>query len=392
MDQLEVSKRQFKNKKDIEKLIDARDYVIEKKNKGIMFHEAKPDIKKIYIEVSSRCNLNCITCIRHSWSLEHQDMSLELFKEIVQQLDSFPNLKKVVIGGLGEPFMNPDIMKMTELIKNKGYEVKITTNGMLLNRSIFEKLISLNVDELVISIDSFQEEEFENIRKGGELKELKDKLLQLKDIKKEEKTIFPRVSMEFVLMESNRDQLSLLSEKARELGILNILVTNLLPYREEMTDEILYGQGEKDLDLPIKFWSTPIEGLSTMCTMDMPDMNWNADRQCDFINADACVITVAGEVAPCYALMHSYKYYIFGREKIVKSHSFGNIREKSLEDIWTSPDYVKFRDRIREFSFPSCQDCKINNNCSYARENQDCWGNIPSCADCLWAQSIVRCP
>ena len=26
------------------------------------------------------------------------------------------------------------------------------------------------------------------------------------------------------------------------------------------------------------------------------------------------------------------------------------------------------------------------------QDNQGCWGPNPSCADCLWAQDIVRCP
>ncbi|MGQ9585737.1 MAG: hypothetical protein ACUVXG_10090 [Anaerolineae bacterium] len=40
--------------------------------------------------------------------------------------------------------------------------------------------------------------------------------------------------------------------------------------------------------------------------------------------------------------------------------------------------------------FPSCVDCGAA--CDYAEQNEDCWGNVPSCADCLWAQDVVRCP
>ena len=47
-------------------------------------------------------------------------------------------------------------------------------------------------------------------------------------------------------------------------------------------------------------------------------------------------------------------------------------------------------DNVRDFRFPSCVDC--GEACAYAEHNQDCWGNAPSCADCLWAQDLVRCP
>jgi MoaA/NifB/PqqE/SkfB family radical SAM enzyme len=87
--------------------------------------------------------------------------------------------------------------------------------------------------------------------------------------------------------------------------------------------------------------------------------------------------------------MHSYSYYIFGRRKDVKRYALGNVNEKSLLDIWTSEEYVIFRAKVNDFRFPSCVDCGIA--CSFAEENIDCWGNDPSCADCLWAQDILLC-
>ena len=368
------------------------DYVLEKTDKGLMLHRVQADLRKIYIEVTSRCNLDCITCIRNNWDVEPGNMSLELFRKIIDDLEDMPKVKEIVLGGLGEPLIHPDIVEMIKTAKEKGFQVKITTNGILLEDALMDKLIELNTDELVVSIDSFKEDEFKKIRRGGSISDLLENLKFLKSKKEQKQTIFPRVSMEFVLMQSNEDQLQKLTEHARDLGIISILVTNLLPYTEDMKNEILFGRGEKELEMPIQFWSTPIKGLSTMCTINYPSMNWGADRKCDFVNRDACTVTYNGDVSSCYALMHSYNYYIFDRKKEVSSHYFGNLREKSLYEVWNSPEYLKFRHRVRNFSFPSCEDCKINDKCTYTRQNQDCWGNRPSCSDCLWAQGIVRCP
>jgi hypothetical protein len=88
--------------------------------------------------------------------------------------------------------------------------------------------------------------------------------------------------------------------------------------------------------------------------------------------------------------MHSYTYHIYGRRKEVSRYVLGTVGERSLADICTSEEYVSFRANVRDFRFPSCVDLCMD--CTYAQENSDCWGNNPSCADCLWAQGILHCP
>ncbi len=373
-------------------LSDEENYVTEYRDKSVLLHRVQGDLRKIYIEVTSRCNLDCITCIRHEWQHDPGDMTLDLFHKIIGDLEKMKRMKEIVFGGFGEPFLHSQIIEMLAKAKRKNYRVTVTTNGQSLSSEIIDKIIELKVDDLVISVDSFEKIEFENIRQGGELELLLENLEELKRKKEKENTIFPRINMEFVLMRKNKNQLEKLSSYSRGLGILSILVTNLLPYNEEMTDEILYKKGENELDMPIQFWATPIRGLSTMCTIDLPRMSWGADRQCDFVGNDACAVTAGGDVTPCYSLMHSHRYFIFGREKHVSAHSFGNVGDNSLFEIWNSPAYLKFRNRVRNFDFPSCEDCKIKDKCTYTEQNEDCWGNQPSCADCLWAQGIVRCP
>jgi len=119
-------------------------------------------------------------------------------------------------------------------------------------------------------------------------------------------------------------------------------------------------------------------------------MKWGAWRRCRFVEDRALVVGWDGGVSPCYPLMHSYPYYIYGRRKEVSRYVLGRVPERPLAEIWTSDEYVLFRAKVREMRFPSCVDCGLA--CTYAEDNEDCWGNVPSCADCLWAQDIVRCP
>ena len=124
----------------------------------------------------------------------------------------------------------------------------------------------------------------------------------------------------------------------------------------------------------------------------MPNMKMRTERYCNFIENKALTVTRDGNVAPCYALMHRYKCYIYGREKQMFPCHYGNITVKSLKDIWTKPEYAVFRTTVKEFKFPSCTDCKYLDGCNYPDDNQaDCWANGPSCAECLWARRLIVC-
>jgi len=122
-------------------------------------------------------------------------------------------------------------------------------------------------------------------------------------------------------------------------------------------------------------------------------MHWGASRRCRFIHDHAIVVGWDGGVSPCYALSHNYSYYtIDGMKKQVSRYILGNTNEQSLFDIWTSEEYMRFRSEVKAFHFPSCPDCDLRDSCDLREQNHGCWGWNPSCADCLWAQDIIRCP
>ncbi len=61
----------------------------------------------IQVEVSSLCNLNCFMCQRRTWNPSEEGvMGFSLFKRL---RDAVRESDKVVLYGLGEPLMNPDM-------------------------------------------------------------------------------------------------------------------------------------------------------------------------------------------------------------------------------------------------------------------------------------------
>ena len=73
------------------------------------------------------------------------------------------------------------------------------------------------------------------------------------------------------------------------------------------------------------------------------------------------------------------------------SHMPWPVFEKLLKDMAELPNAV-FRWTVRNSHYPSCIDCQQADGCVMAQTNEgDCWGNRPSCGDCLWARNIVVC-
>ncbi len=344
---------------------------------------------RLYIEATSLCNLNCITCVRNVWSDETGHMDMATFHNIVRQLDDFPDVQSVALAGFGEPLYHPKILNMARAIKDLGLELNISTNGTLLDGDLAEELIDIGLDKIVVSLDSGHPQLFENIRLGADLDIVLNNLRTLNEIKQRRSSKLPAIGIEFVAMRRNVHEIRDLPRLAGLLGAVSIIVTNLLPHTEEMKEETLY---DGSVELPgCAGW--PVRAGNSWVqwgTMSYPKMYWGSDSHCRFIGDRSLVIGWDGGVSPCYALLHSYQCYVFDRLKHVSRYSIGSVRERRLLELWTSEEYVRFRHKVRAFEFPSCMDCGMD--CGYTDINQDCWGADPSCADCLYARGIVRCP
>ncbi|MCX7855431.1 MAG: SPASM domain-containing protein [Anaerolineae bacterium] len=307
-------------------------------------------------------------------------------------LRELPDLREVFFGGYGEPFAHPRFLDHLAAVKDLGVRVTVSTNGTLLDEEWARALTEIGVDTLSISVDGARPEVFADVRSGADLRAVVANVEALNGIKRERRRPLPRIQLEFVALRRNVADLLALSELAQRLEANRVLVTHILPHTLEMAAEALYGRDETpSLPLP-PGWALESGGWLLWGIVELPRMNWGAERRCRFVAGRALVVGWDGGVSPCYALSHTYPYYIFGRRKNVTRYTFGNVHQQSLADIWTSDEYVRFRAEVRHFNFPSCVDCQLRDTCDIAEANNGCWGWCPSCADCLWAQDIVRCP
>lgn len=367
------------------------EYWLNEREGDLILHPLVPNVRKLYIEPTTACNLNCSTCIRNIWDDPIASMKRETFERIIASLDGLPDLKRVVFTGFGEPLTHPRILEMIAAIRERDIAVTVGSNGLLLTPQMTRELVRLGVDRLVVSVDGVKPETYEEVR-GADLGKVLENLHRLNEIKQEMNTLFPALGIEFVALKSNYKELGKLTDLAMKFQASRVLVSNVLPYTEDMKSEILYGYEPRE---PFKSSGFPVQTGAFIAwgNLELPHMHWGAERRCRFVNDRTTVVGWDGGVTPCYALSHNYSYYaIDGRKKNVTRYVLGNVNESPLADIWMSEDYTRFRSEVLIFHFPSCPDCDLRDTCDLRELNEGCWGWNPSCADCLWAQDIVICP
>jgi len=375
---------------------------------GILLSPVDPPLSKVYIEPTSRCNLQCRTCVRNSWDEPVGSMDMSVYRKILHDIQEVHSIRTMAFWGIGEPLFHPDIVEMVALAHELGIRTELITNGILLDRPMAEGLVKARLDTLVVSVDGTTRESYADIRCGGDLLQVQENIKGLNRVRWELSRKNPEVGIEFVVMRSNIDQLPELAQIVRSMEASFIVVTNLLPCTEDMKDEILYwlsaqvnnnaqrSQWFPELMLPRidlrSEYQTPLLNL----------MNWVGrvvsgqreipeDDYCPFIQEGSAAVTWSGDVSPCIALMHSYRCYVLGREKFIKRYSMGNVADEQMKDIWNKKEYREFRDRVLRFDFSPCIQCS---GCDYTETNEeDCFGNPhPVCGDCLWARRVLLCP
>lgn len=103
--------------------------------------------KKVYIEITNRCNLNCDFCIKNQ--RKTQDLSYENYQYIINKISNYT--KEIYLHVLGEPLIHKNINDFIDYAYNKGLKVNITTNGYLIKNIANNTLIN----RLNISLHSF---------------------------------------------------------------------------------------------------------------------------------------------------------------------------------------------------------------------------------------------
>jgi len=382
---------------------------IDNESNSLRLHRPITQLARIYIEPTSRCNIACRTCMRNTWDETMGGMTEETFALVLEGIAQVQPRPSVMFAGIGEPTSHPRIVDMIKRVKALGCMVEITTNGTLLTERRSHRLIDAGLDTLWVSLDGATPESYEDVRLGAMLPQVLDNLKTFREARRQwSYRPKPDIGIAFVAMRQNINDLPKVIELGRSLGAVKFSVSNVLPYTEEMRQQMLYEHTLKDVAYMSSGWLPTLSipkmdindttrdaffgALNSGCSVSFAGNKLSgANDVCIFVEGGALAIGWDGGVSPCPPLLHNHNAFLRKYNRKLKRHVVGNLHERGLIDLWSDPEYLAYRERVHSFAFAPCSFC---GGCDLLESNQaDCLLNpAPVCGGCLWAQGVIQCP
>ena len=202
----------------------------------------RPYPGKLFVEITTRCNLGCIMCVKQTQGcgMSEGEMSPATFAELEP---AFPHLEALVLNGVGEPLIHPGLEEFIRRARSsmpaKGW-VGFQSNGLLLTDRRALSLVEAGLDKICLSVDAASPEMFRNVREGGELSAIERAFAALAAAKERLSRPELQVGIEFVAMRSNIGELPATLSWASGHGASFAIVTHVLPYDEPHLEEAAY--------------------------------------------------------------------------------------------------------------------------------------------------------
>lgn len=119
------------------------------------------------LELSNRCNLDCVMCERTPQKMHMGDMSRELLDKVLDEALAVPR-RRFRLHGVGEPLLSPHFEHAVSRIKQApgDHIAELITNGHLLNRERVRFILKSEVDEVNVSVAAATAEGYLAVRKS----------------------------------------------------------------------------------------------------------------------------------------------------------------------------------------------------------------------------------
>lgn len=334
------------------------------------FEDEPPSGFGVGHEPTIRCNLRCKMCYQaQTRSLRQDELSTNDIFKIYEKLQG--KVKEIKLVG-GEPFARHDILDLIKFWDERNTAVSLQTNLTLVNAAMVEKLKEFkNIKAFLTSLDG--PKDIHDFVRGvpGAFEKMASAVKAIKqNMPWAEVSIFSTM-----LFDDNFDSLVSVLDIAKSLGIgsVQFLFEQVNIQKDvEKTKEIF----EEKLG-----WLKDSYRVNTQVRDELFD---NADTQ--KIKKDLANLRRCGAGRSCYANLTPMNFYqnldvylgykdkrIFCNKllspqlRIVQTgdvvwcdiieKSFGNLLDKSPEEIWLSKDFQDFRKFLKTGAPPICRRC-----------------------------------
>ena len=272
------------------------------------------------IEPTTACNLRCPECPSglRSFTRPTGNLKTDFFKSTLDQIAD--KLIYLIFYFQGEPYINPDFLKMVSYANKKNLYTITSTNGHFLSRKNCEETIKSGLDRIIISMDGTTQETYESYRKGGSLDKVLAGIRELVQAKKDLKSHTPHILLQFLVVRPNEHQIPELYKIAKDLGVEEVRLKTAQVYDYENGNPLI------PLDEQYSRYFKKSDGTYVVKN-SLLNHCWKLWH--------ACVITWDGLVVPC----------CFDKDA---RHKMGDLKSLSFKKIWKGDIYNGFRAKLLE--------------------------------------------
>jgi radical SAM protein with 4Fe4S-binding SPASM domain len=162
-------------------------------------------------ELNASCNLKCPMCPISAESPKGKGkktwFDFEFFKELIDYSVK-KGTRAIKLNYINEPLIRNDLINFITYAKEKGIiDIYFSTNGILLNKDISEKLITSGLTRIQVSLDAFTQQTYDNVRPGGDLKKIVENINEFLELKEKYNAKIPLLRVNFVKTELNEFEL-----------------------------------------------------------------------------------------------------------------------------------------------------------------------------------------
>lgn len=310
------------------------------------------NVYPLYIEISpsGTCNHRCVFCTFDFVGYQKRFLDTAMLQDRLSEMARL-GIKSVHYAGEGEPLLHKDIADIVRHTAEEGLDVGISTNGVLLDVSLAEKLLPYCV-WIKVSFNAGEKETYAKVHRcaPSDYDKVMSNLAlasKIRDAGGYECTL----GFQMVVLPENGFEALLLAKKARDIGMDYMVVK---PHsRHSFTKSLLCTEANKE----VKRWQ--YMGVKYAETVDFKVIiRENAfQRATEEVRPyGRCLalpfwsyIDAGGNVWGCLSFIGDNRFY------------YGNIHKNTFGEIWEGDLRRKTMDMMKEFDVVECKvNCRMD--------------------------------
>ena len=321
----------------------------------------KPILHNLFWETTLRCNAKCKHCgSRAGEDCNFKDeLTTDEIKNVLKSVADKYDAREILLNITGgEPLLRQDLFEVMAYAVSLGYRWGMTTNGMLINDEIIEKLKQTHMDTVSISLDGLEKSHDEFRGVPGSYAKIIENIKKLK-----EANFLDCIQVTTVVNKLSIGELEGMYEKMKELEVDSWRVLNM--------DPIGRAQDNSDLALDKEDYKYLINFIKEKRKKSKFDVTYG----CTHFLGMKYEREVRNHMFFCVtgfttgSILYNGDIYVCPSVERRKDLIQGNVRTDDFVDVWEN----KFK-WFRDLDKLKCAECENCEDWQYCRgDSLDTW-------------------